>query len=325
MKKIAVIGATGSARKRTAPALRDSDEFKISAIQGRNAQKLEGMCREYDIDGYYLSAKEMLDNAEYDIIYIANPPFMHFDDIKMCFAYEKPIICEKPMCLSSYQSYEIAEISKHKNIPIMIAHQMRHQRAYDFIKNYIESGKLGKISFVYAKWDYLLDSKKPSSLWKCDYEKSGGGVMNDVGIHLLDFIVGLFGKPIRVEGKGEIGSLGNIYSTETALCVYNGFSCVVECSFERENINNEFMILGTRSCIRIPNGMGEKSIKCIHIDDLTGRKTVYFSDENLYKNEVEDFGKYLDGDASFKHRITTAEDALLCEQIIQVCRCGSNN
>lgn len=318
--KIAILGATGSAKKRTAPALREYTDIKISAIQGRNEDKLKEMCSEYDIPAYFLSIEDMLNCADYDIIYIASPPFMHYDELIKCFEYCKPIVCEKPLCLDSVQAYEVYRISEEKNIPIMVAHQMRHQRAYDFIKKYIKSGKLGRIRFVYGKWDYILDVTKPSSTWKTDFNKSGGGVMNDVGIHILDFVIGLFGFPKHVYGCGDMGKISTVYANETAMLTYDGFDCVVKCSFEKDNTDNEFMICGTKACIRIPEGMGEKSIELIHIDSGEGRKTVYFGKENLYANEVIDFVKHIGGDKSVSHRITTAEDSLLCTEIIDVLR-----
>lgn len=318
--KIAIIGATGSAKKRTAPALKNYSDIKITAIQGRKQEKLQQMCKEFNITDYFLNTKEMLDNADYDIIYIASPPFMHYDDIKLCFEYEKPIICEKPLSTNYEQTYMLHSMAKQKNIPVMIAHQMRHQPAYDFIRKYIKSGAMGKISFVYAKWDYMLDLTKPSSQWKCDYEKSGGGVMNDVGIHLLDFIVGLFGAPSMIYGAGDTGNIGTVWANEYAMLDYKDMACVIECSYEKEKTDNEFMICGKNACIRIPNAMGEESIKYLFIDEPFGRKTVYFKNENLYANEVIDFIKYLNGNINLAHRCTNTEDALLCSEITHIMR-----
>ena len=319
--KIAIIGATGSAKKRTAPALQNYKSIKITAIQGRNKEKLIQMCNEFDIPEYYISEKEMLDNADYDIIYIASPPFMHLQTVKMCFEYAKPIICEKPLALNSDETYELKKLSEENQVPLMTAHHMRHQRSYDFIRRYVHSGKLGKISFIYAKWDYMLDTNKTSSQWKTNYQKSGGGVMNDVGIHLLDFVTGIFGRPKRIYGTGKMGVIGTVYSDEYAMLEYDkGCVCVVECSYEKETVNNEFVICGAKACIRVPHAMGEKSIKYLYIDDASGRKTVYFKDENLYANEVIDFIKYVNGNKSLQHRITTPEDALLCAEITDIMR-----
>ncbi len=58
-KKMIIIGATGSAYKRTIPALRDSEICEVTAIQGRNEEKLKKTCGEYGIGRYYLDAGEI--------------------------------------------------------------------------------------------------------------------------------------------------------------------------------------------------------------------------------------------------------------------------
>ena len=60
-KKMIVIGANGSAYKRTIPALKDSDVCEVIAIQSRNEEKLKSTCEEYNIDNYYTDVEKMLD------------------------------------------------------------------------------------------------------------------------------------------------------------------------------------------------------------------------------------------------------------------------
>ena len=83
-KKMIIIGANGSGYKRTIPAMKDSEICEITAIQSRNEEKLKNICKEYNIKTYYTDENEMIKNEEFDLIYIANPPFMHKDTIEEC-------------------------------------------------------------------------------------------------------------------------------------------------------------------------------------------------------------------------------------------------
>ena len=68
MKRMIIIGANGSAYKRTIPALKDSDLCIVTAIQSRNDVKLKSTCKEYNIEKYYIDMDEMLEKEDFDIL-----------------------------------------------------------------------------------------------------------------------------------------------------------------------------------------------------------------------------------------------------------------
>jgi len=127
--KLAIIGATGTALKRTIPVLTDSEICKVVAIQARDIKKLETAAKEFNIPSYYTDSSEMINSADYDAIFIATPPFMHLDDIKLCLSKQKPIICEKPLARNYEEGLEISKLLKeHISTPFMVAHHFRHQK-----------------------------------------------------------------------------------------------------------------------------------------------------------------------------------------------------
>ena len=151
-KKMIIIGANGSGYKRTIPALKDSKICEIIAIQSRNEEKLKSICNEYNIENYYTDMKEMLENEEFDLIYIANPPFLHKGTIEECIKSNKPIICEKPLARDYNEGLEIEKMLQHYDKPVMIAHHMRHQQAFLDIKNIINSERIGNVVSCWGQW-----------------------------------------------------------------------------------------------------------------------------------------------------------------------------
>ena len=132
MKKfrMVIIGATGSAYKRTIPALANSEVCSVSAVQARSSDKLKSMCQQFKIAKYYLEPKEMLDKEDFDLVYIATPPFMHFDDLSLAIKYQKPIIIEKPLARSFREAQSMAHlVSQNYSQPLMVAFHLRHQKA----------------------------------------------------------------------------------------------------------------------------------------------------------------------------------------------------
>ncbi|MDR3293753.1 MAG: Gfo/Idh/MocA family oxidoreductase, partial [Clostridiales bacterium] len=220
--RIAIIAATGSAYKRTIPALKNSAICEVVAIQARNLDKLKSICSEYAIPSYFIDEKMMLTKAMYDLIYIANPPFMHFDSIKTAVATGKPIICEKPLDKDYHSALRYRELLSNYDSPFMVAHHLRHQQLFLDIKNAIDSGKIGQIQSVFCQWGFKMNTNATNAAWKLDPSLSGGGTFSDNGIHIVDFILGLLSKPKSVFGHSfsTSDSFEHVFDTETATLVY---------------------------------------------------------------------------------------------------------
>lgn len=316
MKRMIIIGANGSAYKRTIPALKDSDLCIVTAIQSRNDVKLKSTCKEYNIEKYYIDMDEMLEKEDFDLIYIANPPFLHRETIKKCIKYNKPIICEKPLAQSYAECLNIQELLKNYKSPVMVAHHMRHQKSFSDIKDIINSGKIGNVVSCFGQWGFNIKLDAPSSKWKLDKDLGGGGTFADNGIHVIDFILGIFGNPSKVIGNSRWGSFKESYSNETMMMLYEDKDIVINSSHTMPYAGNHLLIYGTRGSIEIPNAMSEKSIKQIIINSDEGRNIINYSEENLYKNEVEDFIKYyLNNDTSVNKGTTINENVIAMKLI----------
>ncbi len=324
-KKMIIIGANGSGYKRTIPALKNSDICKVIAIQSRNEEKLKNICKEYEIDNYYTDVNEMLGQEEFDLIYIANPPFLHKETIEKCINFNKPIICEKPLAQSYEDALKIKDMFSGKNIPIMIAHHMRHQKAFLDIKNIIDSGKIGNVVSCFGQWGFNIKLDAPSSKWKLDKNLGGGGTFSDNGIHAIDFILGIFGEPNNVIGNSRLGNFAETYSNETMMLIYSDKDIVINSSHTMPYAGNHLLIYGTKGSIEIFNAISEKYIKQIVVTSDNGKEIINYEEENLYKNEVENFIKYyIDNDKNVI-KGTTIEEGVTALKLIDEMRKSMNS
>ena len=319
-KKMIIIGATGSAYKRTIPALRDSEICEVTAIQGRNEEKLKKTCGEYGIGRYYLDAGEMLEKEEYDLIYIANPPFLHKEMIEKCAKMDAPIICEKPLARNHAEGMEIGELLAAGGRPFMVAHHLRHQQAFSDIKKIIASGEIGTVASGWGQWGFAINPEAPSSAWKLNKELGGGGTFSDNGIHVVDFILGLFGEPERAIGVSRLDGFKESFGNETMLLLYGDKDIAVHSSHTLPSQGNHLLLYGTKGCIEIFGGMSEKCIRRMDVTTGDGKRTIEYPEENLYKNEVEDFIRhYLEGETD-ACRGTTLPEAIAALRLIDEIR-----
>ncbi len=316
-KKMIIIGANGSGYKRTIPAMKDSEICEIVAIQSRNGEKLKSICKEYNIKNYYTDISEILKNEEFDLIYIANPPFMHLDTIKECIKTNKPIICEKPLARDYKEALEIKKLVQEKNIPIMIAHHLRHQKAFMDIKKMINSQKIGDVVSCWGQWGFAIKPQAASSVWKLDKNLGGGGTFSDNGIHVIDFIIGLFGIPEKVIGNSRLNSFKETYGNETMMMIYKDKDATINSSHIMPYAGNHLLIYGTKGSIEVYGAMSEKAIKQIIIKTDEGEEKIDYVQENLYKNEVEDFVKYYFNNDKTAICDTNIDDGILALKLIE--------
>lgn len=321
--KIAVIGATGSAYKRTIPGVKGSSICEVVAIQGRNEEKLQKICTEYGIPEFFLDIDGMLNNSSFDVIYIANPPFLHYESILKAVKTKKPIICEKPLDKNYICGLKIKELLDGYTSPFMVAHHLRHQKAYNDIINIINNGEIGDVIEVYCQWGFKLNENAPNASWKLEPLLGGEGTFSDNGIHIIDFMIGIFGTPDGVFGHCFKSAFENVFDTETAMLCYKDKTITLSASQNMPFPGNHIQIYGTKGKIESFKSIGENSINKILVTTSEGIRSIEYSATHLYGAEVENFVKhYLLNDRS-ANKGTTLDDALTDLKIIDLIRKSS--
>jgi predicted dehydrogenase len=287
--KMVVIGATGSAYKRTIPALRESKICSVIAIQGRDMAKLKKISEEYGITKTYLDTTDLLRREKYDVVYIANPPFMHLDSISKAQRYCNSIICEKPLARTAKEAKQIGAILGRKHVNFMLAHHLRHQPAVHEIKSFIEAGGIGNVLSVWAQWGFKLNQQASSALWKLDPKAGGDGPFGDAGIHVIDLLIFMFGAPKTVAAHGFKNNFPRSNDNMTALLGYDNKTIVLNASQTMPYAGNYLLIYGSAGKIEVPSAFGEKSIKHVRYVTQKGDNVKEYPDINLYGAEVENF------------------------------------
>lgn len=288
-KRLVIVGATGSAYKRTIPALKNSQVCEVSAIQGRNLQKLKTVAEKHLIPRRYKDAQMMLADADYDLLYIATPPFLHLKDIRLALTTSKPIICEKPLCRTYKEAKEIRTLFAKTSVPFMLAHHLRHQQAVLDIRKAISTNRIGKVVSAWCQWGYRLNPASPNATWKLQTDSGGSGPFADAGIHVIDLALFLFSRPKAVLAHSFSLEFAGHDDNATALLMYDGMTVVLNASQTMPEADNHLLIHGTDGRIECPGAFGESSIRRVVFSSGKSETTVDYDPVNLYGLEVENF------------------------------------
>ena len=144
----------------------------------------------------YTDYTKMLSDCELDFVVVALPTFLHAPVSIAVMEAGCHVFCEKPMAINAEQAGKMLAVSKEKNKLLMVGHNLRFWPDYIKLKEFIDSGKYGKV--VRAEFSRLSATPKWGwENWFMDEEKSGGAPL-DLHIHDVDAINWLFGPPEAV-------------------------------------------------------------------------------------------------------------------------------
>lgn len=157
----------------------------------------------FDLSGInlYTDVFEMLAAEELDMIDVCLPTFLHAEFATAMLNAGKNVICEKPMALSSKDCQKMIDAAKTNGKKLMIAQCLRFEPLYTCLKDFIDSGELGGIRYMF------FDRLSTLPLWGFQRwyrdDKRSGGCALDLHVHDVDMIRFLVGEPQSVSAVAK--------------------------------------------------------------------------------------------------------------------------
>ncbi|MEM7512782.1 MAG: Gfo/Idh/MocA family oxidoreductase [Bacteroidota bacterium] len=148
-----------------------------------------------------LKEKELPEGERMDFISIVTPNHVHFPPAKMAIEHGFAVICDKPLCFSMEEAFELQKLVKEKNALFALTHNYTGYPMVKQAKEMIAAGDLGKIRKIVVEYpqgwlsDFIEASGQKQAAWRTDPKKSGkAGSIGDIGTHaenLAEYISGL--------------------------------------------------------------------------------------------------------------------------------------
>jgi predicted dehydrogenase len=137
-------------------------------------------------------------SSDIDAVIISLPNFLHFESIQLALEAGLNVFTEKPMANSVQECHEIVGFAEKSRGKFMVGHCLRFVDAVEKLKDAVEKGIIGNLEV--ATIEEVINGPfahprvpAPVSDWWFDPKKSGGGVLFDLGYHMIDlfrFFVG---------------------------------------------------------------------------------------------------------------------------------------
>lgn len=158
-----------------------------------------------------------------DSIVITTPHKSHIDIASEAIERNIAVLCDKPIGLDLKTAQKLCKKAEKENVPFALMFNNRVQPVYKWLKNTLDSGKIGAVKRILFKStsNFRTAYYHNSANWRSSWEGEGGGALINQGQHLLDIWCWLFGEPKKILAYPRYG-------------VYNNFDVDDECTIIME-------------------------------------------------------------------------------------------
>lgn len=238
----------------------------IHGVATRSIEKSHAVAAEYGFSLATDDENELICSPDVDVIDICTPNVLHADTVRRALAAGKHVYCEKPLADTLANAEEMAALAAESDRICTVVFNNRHLSAVKRAKQLIDEGRLGRIlSFDFRYLHNSCTDPEKKAGWKQTADVCGaGGVLFDLGAHIIDLAVHLCGKFRAVTGKSQIafperaGMDGSIWKTDASEAFYmlatteSGAQGTLTASKLTTGTNDDlgFAIYGTKGSLR---------------------------------------------------------------------------
>lgn len=182
-----IIGFGLAGRYFHAPLLRAAG-FEVTGVA---SSKLDAV-RAYLPTARVCSTTDELLEQPSDLIVIASPNLLHVPQARAALASGKHVVVDKPVAVTSSEAHALAACARECNRMLAVFQNRRWDSDFLTLKRLMSDNRLGAINAYEARWDRFRP--EIADRWR-ERAEPGAGVLFDLGSHLIDQALQLFGKP----------------------------------------------------------------------------------------------------------------------------------
>ncbi|WP_284645511.1 Gfo/Idh/MocA family protein [Paenibacillus silviterrae] len=203
---VAVIGV-GSISTHHLKSYQRNPHVRLYAVCDLNGERARAKAEEYNAEKAYTDYHELLADPKVDAVSICTWNNTHAEISIAALEAGKHVLVEKPPAMTVEEALRMQDAVKRTGKLLQIGFVRRYDANAQLLRELAEQGEFGEL--YYAKASALRRLGNPGG-WFADIERSGGGPLIDIGVHMIDLIWYLMGKPKPVSVSGNTyRKLGN--------------------------------------------------------------------------------------------------------------------
>ncbi len=310
--KIAVIGVGNISKCHIEEGYLLNENAELYAFCDINEKTLNEKGKKYGVTRLYTDLDKMLaELPEIDAVSVCTWNVAHAECTIKALKAGKHVLCEKPMAMNADEAQKMIDTANECGKKLMVGFVRRFGDDAKLARDFIDAGSMGDI--YYAKATYLRRNGCPGG-WFGDKSRSGGGPLIDLGVHVIDLVRFLMGRPNPVSvygatfaniGKrdylkdkpayvagGEVDAPHDVEDLATALIRFdNGAVVSMEASFNlhMESDRGDIEMFGTKGGITLSPKFKLFTEINGYLADVSLKKSSSITFEDIFKNEINFF------------------------------------
>jgi predicted dehydrogenase len=222
------------------PLLKVNQAFEVINILERTKNISKAMFPDATIVRSY---HEILGNPDIELVIVNTPDQFHYEMIKQALLAGKHVVAEKPITQQSGQAEELIKLAKEKGLVFTVFQNRRWDGDFRTVQKVLAEKKLGRVVEFESHYDRYRTAITPNT-WKEEADEFGG-VLYNLGSHMVDQVYVSFGKPNSVLAHLKIVRTGgNVFDYYDIRLEYEGFSAILKCSYLVKNPGPRYSIYG---------------------------------------------------------------------------------
>lgn len=274
--------------------IRDQSDFSSEQMENLN---------------YYSDLARMLDlEKDIDVVVIATPNGLHAQQALLCLDYNKHVVIEKPMALTTADAEEVIYKALNVSRQVFTVMQNRYSPPSQWIKSVIESGVLGEIYLVDIKCFWNRDERYYGrGTWHGNRDLDGGTLFTQFS-HFIDMTYWLFGDMTNIQARFRDFNHAELTDFEDSGLVTFDFvkggvgNLTYSTSVYDRNLESSMTIIAQNGSVKI-GGQYMNEIEHCHIKD-------YEMPQLQPSNPANDYGAYKGSAANHAYVVENVVDTL---------------
>ncbi|MCI1070741.1 Gfo/Idh/MocA family protein [Lactococcus lactis] len=289
MLKLGVIGTSWIARS-FIDAAHMTEKFQFSAVYSRRLES----AAQFSADFKDIQKFDNLDDfceSSLDIIYIASPNALHFEQAKVAILAGHNVIVEKPAFSNPKELTEIIKLAKENEVFFFEAARNIHEHSFLIIKDFIADKTVKGADFTYSKYSSKMPALLNGEIPNKFNAKFSGGLLADLGVYLLYAAIFWFGKPQKATYDAVLLPSG-VDLAGVGILDYQDYKVSIKCA---GNVNSYLPseIYTTDGTLILDGVNAITSAKFIAMDGSETKIDIEAPKHSLY-DEAVDFAKILE-------------------------------
>ncbi len=295
-KKVAIIGCGAIFNRHISAIEKNSHSYDLVAVCDNQKEISKNYGEKYGVKSFF-SLDECLEKSSANFYVIATPNYLHYEQAKKCILKSKEVLIEKPATLRKEELVEIINLADTNKVNAYCILQVRLNNSVSVVKKCLEKNLLGKIrsASLVQRWQRPVEY---FSGWRA-IPKMGGGTLHEVGIHYIDILQYLLGRPEIVSSKtfNTKHKTTEIEDTVYSILDFGDYGGTLEITISAEphNLECSLSIMGSNGFLKL----GGKALNIVESYNFLshGAKKKFEHIMQEYENVTyispNDYGSYL--------------------------------